>query len=155
MKKKLYILESVLLCFMVTGCRLPNLYDVELPEYQNEEADNGEEVPEELPETPESTIGYTPDLISVDVKDNEICCVNQYTSDEELSYAWYVVDKKSQTAVHKEPYQAENEFVYSVTEEGTFQINAYIRFADDSRYVITAAEFTYDGNKIVLDKDQG
>lgn len=152
MGKRFYI-QLLLLCLLIlSGCTLPNLYDVDLPDQEKAEAvekqvSNLEDEKKVSSDTESaSAVDFTAADIVIRADKNKIYCVNNYTSDKEIAFAWYIVNKETQQPVHKEAYQKENEFHYEASENGVFQIVAYIK-QDDSRTSIIAGEYSFDSEK--------
>lgn len=53
--------------------------------------------------------------------------VNNYKKNDNLFYAWYIIDSADNTAVFKGEYSSDNKFTYTFTTDGTFVIRAYIK----------------------------
>lgn len=166
MKKLSYILIFIICTLVASGCTLPNLYDVDLPDQtqgiiteqpstaakDTASIDNAENAPSAAA----SGIILSVDDVVITTENNTLHCVNHYTSDKKTTFAWYIVEQETQQPIHKEPYQESNEFFYKAVDEGTFQIVAYIRQGDDRTSVI-AGEYTYDAEAglILLSLDSG
>lgn len=123
----------MLIAFLfLSGCTLPNLYDVQLPDMQNETSENV------------SAAEFTSANIKVKIKNEEIICTNTFVSKEKIMFAWYIVQADNSTPVYKSDYIKSNSFTYSPKVSGTYQIIAYIRYPDSTRTSVKAQIFSYN-----------
>lgn len=148
MKKKYLLFLSVLIFLFLTGCSIPNLYDVDLPESSSQ-----------LQSTQASTSNddsdfssdFTSEDFDIKIENKSVIITNKYVNDD-ITYAWYVIDNNTNEAIIKESYTASNFYKFSPTIAGTFKIQSYIKDRNGNRKSIIAITISYDGEKITLDK---
>lgn len=161
MRKQFYS-AMILICVIgLSACTLPNLYDVDLPSQAQEDTMeqppdniNTSEISEYVERLTESNTTpvkpvFTFEDVDIKAGKNNIYCINNYTSEDKITFAWYIVNKETQQPIYKEPYNESNEFCYEAADEGIYQIVAYIRQGDD-RTSIIAGEYSFDSESGVV-----
>lgn len=133
--KKIYIAITIFSFVFLSGCTLPNLYDVQLPDTQNESNDITGTIP---------IAEFTSNNINIEIHGKNVICTNTYSSEENIMYAWYVIQAKDGSPILKSNYSKSNSFTYEPEISGSYQIIAYIRYPDSSRIFVKTQTFSYD-----------
>lgn len=89
------------------------------------------------------------DQVQLETDGDQITATN-IMSAENLSFAWYVMDRNSAEVIEKTEYSPQKTFVYKVP-EGDYLLKAYVKSSEGIRKSAIVAHFTNENGLVMID----